>query len=35
MIKVGYTKNDVKTRFSEKRYSGRENLELVNIIREE
>lgn len=35
MIKIGYTKNDVKTRFAEKRYSGIDNLGLVEIIREE
>ena len=35
MIKIGYTKNDTKTRFSEKRYSGMGDVELVEILREE
>jgi hypothetical protein len=34
MLKVGYTKNDVRGRFSENRYSGRDTIEIVEIIRE-
>ena len=34
MLKVGYTKNDVRSRFSESRYSGRDTIEIVSIIRE-
>lgn len=34
MIKMGYTKNDVQGRFSEGRYSGRDTMEIVEIIRE-
>lgn len=34
MIKMGYTKNDVLARFSENRYSGRDTIEIVEIIRE-
>ena len=34
MLKVGYTKNDVRGRFSENRYSGRDTIEIVSIIRE-
>lgn len=34
MLKIGYTKNDVNGRFSENRYSGRDTIEIVEIIRE-
>jgi hypothetical protein len=34
MIKMGYTKNDVRGRFAENRYSGRDTIEIVEIIRE-
>ncbi len=34
MIKIGYTKNSVEGRFAEKRYAGRDNLEIVEIKRE-
>lgn len=34
MLKVGYTKNDVGGRFAETRYSGRDTIEIVEIIRE-
>lgn len=34
MLKVGYTKNDVLGRFSEGRYTGRDTIEIVEIIRE-
>lgn len=34
MIKMGYTKNDVRGRFAENRYSGRETMEIVDVIRE-
>ena len=34
MLKMGYTKNDVKGRFSEGRYSGRDTIEIVEVIRE-
>jgi len=33
-IKVGYTKNSIKDRFSEKRYTDRNEFTLVDIIRE-
>jgi hypothetical protein len=35
MLKVGYTKNSVVSRFAEHRYAGRENIEIVDILREE
>ena len=35
MIKVGYTKNNVRERFGERRYAGRNNVELVEILRQE
>ena len=35
VIKIGYTKNNVKKRFSEKRYAGSDKLEIVEILREE
>jgi len=35
LIKIGYTKNTIKKRFNEKRYSGRDNLEIVEVLREE
>ena len=34
MLKIGYTKNSVKDRFSESRYAGRNTIEIVQIIRE-
>ncbi len=34
-IKVGYTKNSIKERFNEKRYSGSDSFEIKEIIREE
>jgi hypothetical protein len=34
MIKIGYTKNSVKTRFSDQRWSGRKKLEIIEILRE-
>lgn len=34
MIKMGYTKNSVKGRFAETRYSGRNTIEIVEILRE-
>ena len=34
MIKIGYTKNSVEGRFGEKRYAGRDNLEIVEILRQ-
>jgi hypothetical protein len=35
MIKLGYTKqNDVSVRFSEKRYAGRDEIKIVEILRE-
>jgi hypothetical protein len=34
MLKVGYTKNSVEGRFGEKRYAGRDNLEIVEILRQ-
>jgi hypothetical protein len=34
MIKIGYTKNSVQARFSESRYAGRDEIEIVEIIRE-
>ena len=34
MLKVGYTKNNVLGRFAETRYSGRDTIEIVEIIRE-
>jgi len=34
MIKIGYTKNSVEGRFAEKRYAGRDDLEIVEIKRE-
>lgn len=35
MLKIGYTKNSVKSRFSETRYAGRNNLEIVEILRQD
>ena len=35
VIKIGYTKNDVRTRFSEKRYAGSDEMEIVEVLREE
>ena len=35
MIKIGYTKNTVKKRFSEKRYEGMGKVTLVKTFREE
>jgi len=34
MLKIGYTKNTVKSRFGEKRYAGQNTLNVVEIIRE-
>ena len=34
MLKLGYTKNTVEGRFGEKRYSGRNKLEIVNVLRQ-
>jgi len=34
MLKIGYTKNSVQSRFSETRYAGRNEIEIVEIIRE-
>lgn len=34
MIKMGYTKNSVQDRFAETRYSGRNTIEIVEILRE-
>ena len=34
MIKIGYTKNDIIKRFGEKRYKGQNELEIIEIIRE-
>jgi len=34
MLKIGYTKNDVRARFGEKRWSDQNKLEIVEIIRE-
>lgn len=34
MIKMGYTKNSVEGRFAETRYSGRNTIEIVEIIRQ-
>jgi hypothetical protein len=34
MIKIGYTKNTVKERFSENRWSGRSKLEIIEVLRE-
>ena len=33
-LKIGYTKNSIKDRFSEKRYADRSEFTLVDIIRE-
>ena len=35
MLKIGYTKNSVEGRFAEKRYSGRDEIKIVDIIRQE
>lgn len=35
MLKIGYTKNSVEGRFAEKRYSGRDTIEIVQIIRQQ
>jgi len=35
MLKIGYTKNSVEGRFAEKRYSGRDEIQIVEIIRQE
>ena len=34
MLKIGYTKNSVEGRFAESRYAGRDEIEIVEIIRE-
>jgi len=34
MLKIGYTKNDVRARFGEKRWSGQNKLEIVEILRD-
>lgn len=34
LIKIGYTKNSVEARFSEKRYEGSQYMKLVSVIRE-
>lgn len=34
MLKIGYTKNSVEGRFGEHRYAGRDNLEIVEILRQ-
>ncbi len=34
MIKIGYTKNSVQGRFAETRYTGRNTIEIVEILRE-
>ena len=34
MLKVGYTKNNVLGRFAETRYSGRDTIEIVEVVRE-
>jgi hypothetical protein len=35
MVKLGYTKQDnVANRFGEKRYSGRDSIEIISISRE-
>jgi hypothetical protein len=34
-IKVGYTKNTIQQRFSEKRYNGAEDFKLIEIIKEQ
>ncbi len=34
MLKIGYTKNSVEGRFGERRYAGRDNLEIVEILRQ-
>lgn len=35
MLKIGYTKNSVEGRFGEHRYAGRDNLEIVEILRQD
>jgi hypothetical protein len=35
MLKIGYTKNSVEGRFGEKRYAGRDSLEIIEIQREQ
>ena len=34
MIKMGYTKNTVQGRFAETRYSGRNTIEIIEVLRE-
>ena len=34
MLKIGYTKNSVKSRFGEKRYAGQNTLAVVEVIRD-
>lgn len=34
MLKIGYTKNDVVSRFGEKRYSGQNSLEIIEVVRD-
>jgi len=34
MLKIGYTKNDVSARFGEKRWSGQNKLEIIEILRD-
>lgn len=35
MLKIGYTKNSVEGRFGEHRYAGRDNLEIIEILRQD
>jgi len=34
-IKIGYTKNSIKNRFSENRYEGANSFEILEVLREE
>jgi len=34
MLKIGYTKNDVVSRFGEKRYAGQNTLEIIEVVRD-
>lgn len=34
MLKIGYTKNDVVSRFGETRYAGQNTLEIIEVVRD-
>lgn len=34
MLKIGYTKNSVEGRFGERRYAGRDSLEIIEVLKQ-